>query len=104
MAARHENGLLLPLKADDALARRLFLDASRLLLLPPSLRNRRMQRRERLPHEYNGGSCLTRDRGAVKDEGLDGPAIAQKKEKILIFADSTGICPKNCTSYWSAIT
>ena len=53
--------------------------------------------RERLPHEYNGGSCLTRDRGAVKDEGLDGPAIAPKKEKILIFADSTGICPNEIT-------
>jgi len=42
--------------------------------------------RERLPHEYNGGTILSMDRKATP-----------KKEKILIFADSWGVCPNERT-------
>ncbi|KAL1521597.1 hypothetical protein AB1Y20_021256 [Prymnesium parvum] len=42
--------------------------------------------RERLPHEYCNGSILTRDRGHTP-----------RKENILIFADSCGVCPNEKT-------
>jgi len=38
--------------------------------------------RERVPHEYEGGQIMSKDRGAES-----------KKEDVLIFADTQGICP-----------